>query len=149
MLKDKYNRMFAHFVVVLTGCLAAGSVWAVAQPPPELLSLPWIQIVVAGLIALWGGVGRTAVRAIEDAQELRDKPGVATGFNLRRELIRDLFVSSGIGFVVYLIGVHQAWDTWLLAPALWLGGYMGTKLLTALGSAVLTYIGQVASKEKP
>ena len=149
MPKQKTNRMFAHLFIVMTGCMAAGSVWAITQPPPELLALPWIQIAVAGLIALWGGVGRTAVRAIEDAQELRDKPGVLTGFNLRVELARDLFVSSGIGFVVYLLGVHHAWDTWLLAPALWLGGYMGTKLLTAFGSAVLSSITQIGNKEKP
>lgn len=143
----KFYRAFAHVFFVLTGCCAAGAVWAAVQPPPELLGLPWVQIGIAGVISLWGGVGRTSVRAIEDAQERRDKPGVATGFELKSELLKDFFVSSGIGFVVYLLGVHQEWDAWLLAPSLWLGGYMGTRLLSGMGDAVLTYLGKFAEQK--
>ena len=145
----KINRWFAHVFFAVTGSLAAGSVWAIAAPPPELLGLPWVQIAIAGLIALWGGVGRTAVRAIEDAQERRDKPGVATGFHLKSELLKDLFVSSGLGFFVYVLGTHQSWDQWLLAPALWLAGYMGTKLIASVSTAVLDQIANIAKKDKP
>ena len=141
-----FNRFFAHAFFVVTGCLSAASVWSAVTPPPELLGLPWIQIGIAGVISLWGGVGRTAVRAIEDAQQRRDKPEEPTGFKLKSELLKDLFVSSGIGFVIYLLGVHQTWDTWLLAPSLWMGGYMGTKLLGGMGDAVLNYLGQLAQK---
>ena len=148
MFKNKINRWFAHVCIVLTGCLASMAAWAALQPPPELLGLPWVQIGVAGIISLWGGVGRTAVRAIEDAQERLDKPDVVTGFRLKSELAKDLVVSSGIGFVVYLFGVHQDWSAWLLAPALWVAGYTGTKLLSGMSDAVLSYVGTV-NKDKP
>ena len=124
-------RAFAHLFIVLTSSLAACSVWAsVAQP--DLIALPWLQIAMAGVISLWGGVGRTAVRALEAAQMARATPPVDSGFHLGRELRTDLILSSGIGMIIYTIGAHHEWNTWLLAPALWLGGYMGTKFLDTL-----------------
>ena len=135
--------------IVLTGCLASLAAWGALQPPPELLGLPWLQIGIAGVISLWGGVGRTAVRAIEDSQERLDKPDVVTGFRLKRELIKDLFVSSGIGFIIYLAGHNLGWSASLLAPALWVSGYTGTKLLNGMSDAVLSYVERLANKDKP
>lgn len=146
MFKKNYTRWFAHFVIVMTGCLSAVSVWAVVQPPPDFLGLPWVQIAVAGIIALWGGIGRTAVRAIEDAQERRDKPVVPTAFNLKAEITKDVIVSSGLGFLIYLLGVQQQWDAWLIAPALWVSGYMGKNLITSISDAVQVYISQIGNK---
>lgn len=135
----KLYRAFAHFVIAGTSSLAACSVWAASQQP-DLLALPWLQIALAGVISLWGGVGRTAVRALEAAQLARAVPPVDDGFHLGRELRTDLVLSSGIGLVVYAVGAHQGWDTWLLAPALWLGGYMGTKLVNVLIEKALKFL---------
>ena len=141
MFKAKYYRLFAHILFALTGSLAAASVWAGLRVPPELHGFPWLQIAVAGVITLWGGVGRTAVRAVEDAQQRRDSPGVPTGFNLKSELLKDLYSSSGLGFFVYLVGASQGLEPWLLGPALWLSGYLGTK-------PVLDFIVKLSSKGK-
>lgn len=62
----------------------------------------------------------------------RATPPVDIGFHLGSVLRTDLVLSSGIGLIIYAIGVHREWDTWLLAPALWLGGYMGTKFVDML-----------------
>lgn len=148
MFNGKLNRCFAHLVFVVTGCFAATGVWAVAQPPPELLGLPWVQIAVAGLISLFGGVGQTAVRALEEAQRRKDKPDEATSFVLKHELLKDLFISAGLGLIIYSIGVRQQLNAELLASALWLSGYMGAKLLNGMSNFVLSYISRAAEKEK-
>ena len=138
-------RAFAHIFIVLTSSLAASSVWA-SVVQPDLLSLPWLQIAMAGIISLWGGIGRTAVRALEAAQMARATPPVDTGFHLGRELRTDLILSSGIGFIIYTIGTHYGWNTWLLAPALWLGGYMGTRLINASMEKALNVIANFGAK---
>lgn len=127
----KVYRAFAHIFISITSSMAACSVWA-AVPQPDLIALPWMQIAMAGVISLWGGIGRTAVRALEAAQMARATPPVDIGFHLGRELRTDLILSSGIGLVIYAVGASREWDTWLLAPALWLGGYMGTKFVDVL-----------------
>ena len=124
-------RAFAHIFITLTSSLAACSVWA-AVPQPDLIALPWPQIAMAGVISLWGGVGRTAVRALEAAQLARATPPVDAGFHLGRELRTDLILSSGIGLIIYAVGATREWDTWVLAPSLWLGGYAGTKFIDML-----------------
>ncbi len=141
----KVYRAFAHFVIAGTSSLAACSVWAGVQQP-DLLALPWMQIAMAGVISLWGGIGRTAVRALEAAQLARATPPVVNDFHLASELRTDLFLSSGIGLVIYAFGAHQQWDTWVLAPALWLGGYMGTKLVNVLIEKALKFLSSVGVK---
>ena len=149
MSKTKLNRWFAHTVIAAMGCSSAMSVWAVVQPPPELLGLPWLQIAIASLISLFGGIGQTAVRALEDAQERKDKPDQVTGFNLKNELIKDLFISAGLGLIIYSVGIRQELNAELLASALWLSGYMGAKLLAGMSNFVLTYLGRLAEKDRP
>lgn len=141
----KFYRAFAHIVIASSGSLAACSVWATVQQP-DLIALPWTQIAMAGVISLWGGVGRTSVAALEAAKLARGTPPVDNGFNLRRELATDLLISSGIGLVIYAFGARQQWDTWLLAPALWLGGYMGTKLVNLLIERAMKFIAEFGAK---
>ena len=148
MLKNKYV-LFAHIVIVLTGCMAAASAWAIVREPPNLLALPWLQIAGAGLIALWGGVVRTSIKAVDDARRRIDKPNEPTGFSLKNELVKDFFLSSGLGFAIFLFGYRSDWDDELLAAALFIGGYLGTQLIVAAGDLVLGQIANMTKKDKP
>lgn len=130
-------RLFAHLFFVVSGMLSASAVWA-AVAPADLSSLPWPQIGIGVLLALWGGLTRTAERALEASRAARDSP--PSLFDLRNELLKDLVVSSGIGFLIFLVGAWQEWGVWLLPAALWLAGYLGTRLLSGLGDAALTYL---------
>lgn len=138
-------RAFAHVFIALSCSLAACSVWAGVQQP-DLLGLPWLQIAMAAVISLWGGIGRTAVRALEAAQMARAVPAVDTGFHLASELRTDLILSSGLGLMIYAAGTRFEWDAWVLASALWLGGYMGTKLINAAMEKTLNLISNFGAK---
>lgn len=137
-------RLFAHVFFVATGCFSSSVVWA-AFAPADLTGLPWPQILVGVMLALWGGVTRTAENALEASKAARDSQAPAV-FDLWHELGRDLIVSSGIGFIVYLVGAWQEWGVWLLGAALWLAGYLGTKFLSAAGDAVLLAIARKVEK---
>jgi len=130
-------RLFAHWFFAFTGCVSSATVWA-AVAPADLSGLPWAQILIGVALALWGGLTRTAERALEASKVARDKP--PGDFDLRAELIKDLIVSSGIGFLMFSIGAWQEWGVWLLGSTLWLSGYLGTRLLAGMGEAALAYI---------
>lgn len=131
------QRLLAHLFFAVSGCFSSGMVWAVVAPS-NLVGLPWPQIAVGVALSLWGGLTRTAERALEASKSARDNPPV--DFDLRNELIKDLIVSSGIGFMVFAIGSWQEWGVWLLGSALWLSGYLGTRLLAGLGEAAMSYL---------
>lgn len=130
-------RVLAHWFFAVTGCISSGAVWS-AVAPSDLSGLPWPQIAVGVALALWGGLTRTAERALEASKAARDNP--PGEFDLRHELLKDLIVSSGIGFLVFALGSWQSWGVWLLGSSLWLSGYLGTRLLAGLGEAALAYV---------
>lgn len=130
-------RGIAHAFFAITGCVSSGAVWAVVAPE-TLGTLPWPQIFIGIALSLWGGLTRTAERALEASKLARDDK--ETVFYLWHELPRDLIVASGVGFLVFAIGSWQMWGVWLLGSALWLSGYLGTRLLAGLGEAALTYL---------
>ena len=127
-------RAWAHAFFALSGCVSSGAVWAVVAPQ-DLAGLPWPQIVIGVLLSLWGGLTRTAERALEASKAARDNP--PGDFHLAHELGRDLIVASGVGFLMFAIGSWQEWGVWWLGSALWLSGYLGTRLLAGLGEAAL------------
>lgn len=130
-------RTVAHWFFALSGSMSSGAVWAVVAPS-DLVGLPWPQIVVGVLLSLWGGLTRTAERALEASKAARDNP--PGDFQLWHELGRDLIVASGVGFLMFAIGSWQGWGVWLLGSALWLSGYLGTRLLAGLGEAAMSYL---------
>ena len=131
-------RMLAHWFFAISGSVGSGAVWAQLATPGDLVGLPWPQIAIGVLLALWGGITRTAERALEASKAARDNP--PGDFDLRSELIKDLIVSSGIGFLIFAVGSWQEWGIWMLGSALWLAGYLGTRLLAGLGEAALAYL---------
>jgi len=131
-------RTLAHWFFAISGCISSSAVWALTAPPGDLVGLPWPQIFIGVMLALWGGITRTAERALEASKAARDNPPGT--FDLRGELFKDLIVSSGIGFLIFAVGSWQEWGVWLLGSALWLAGYLGTRLLAGLGKAALDYL---------
>lgn len=129
---------FAHLFFVVTGMLSASAVWAAVGVPPNLTGLPWPQIGLGIVLALWGGATRTAERALEARRSPPTEP--PTIFVLKEELLKDVIVSSGIGFLVFLLGASLEWGVWVLPAALWLGGYLGSRLLAGMGEAALSYL---------
>ena len=94
--------------------------WAAAAAP-DLIALPWAQIGVGAVLALWGGLTRTADRAL--TAYTRGQP-----FLLLPELAKDLVMATGAGFCTYVWGSWQAWGPWQTAGALWAAGYLGALL---------------------
>lgn len=130
-------RLLAHLFFVVSGCFSSGMVWAVVAPS-DLAGLPWPQIAIGVALSLWGGLTRTAERALEASKSARDGPHME--FDLWGELVKDVIVSSGIGFLVFAIGSWQEWGVWMLGSALWLAGYLGTRLLAKLAESALASI---------
>lgn len=130
-------RALAHWFFAISGSVSSGAVWAVVAPS-DLTGLPWPQIIVGIMLSLWGGLTRTAERALEASKAARDNP--PGSFQLAHELGRDLVVAGGVGFLMFAVGSWQEWGVWLLGSALWLSGYLGTRLLAGLGEAALGYL---------
>lgn len=115
--------------------LILGLGWAAtalaASAAPDLTSLPWAKIGFGTALALWGGLTCTAQRIVKDM-----RAGIAVG-PIAPALFLDLIVSGGNGFVVYGVGAWQEWGVWMVAIALFLGGYAGTRVLDAATDRLL------------
>lgn len=122
-------RTLVTLLIALGSCATAV---AASQVPPDLAGLPWVQIGIGAALSLWGGLTRTAERALEAVKA--DPPQV---FRIWLELGKDVIVSSGVGFLTFALGAWQEWGVWMLGAALWLGGYTGARLLSRFGDAWL------------
>jgi len=124
------------FVLVLLGLgwVTTAAALAVAASPASLVDLPWAQIAIGCLLALWGGMARTAAR-------IRSTSNAEDGaLRLWRELVKDVVAASLIGFITFAVSAWQSWDVWLLAIMLPLGGYGGARLLEPMADAALDRI---------
>lgn len=125
---EPYRRLVLLLIGLGCGCTA----FAAQTMSPDLAGLPWVQIGIGSLLSLWGGLTRTAERALEAIKAEPPQP-----FRLWIELLKDLIVSSAAGFLTFAIGAWQEWGVWLLAAALFMAGYLGARLLARLGDAWL------------
>ena len=108
-------------LLVFACCLGwTVTAWA-AYESPDLIALPWAQIAVGSILALWGGLTRTADRALVAATK-------AEPFRLGQELTKDVLMSAGAGFCTYAWGAFSEWGAWQTAGALWAAGYLGALL---------------------
>lgn len=143
----KVTRILAHLFFIVWGCLSSVSALAAASNSAELSALPWSQIGLGSLLSLWGGITSTAEKALEFAKIPQNKRGGAE-FLLTRELLKDVIVSSGIGFLIFGAGVTFEWGVWTMGTALWLGGYAGTRFLIALRDAGISWVTRKGADQK-
>ena len=99
------------------------SVWALDQTKSfDIAGWNWLQILLCGVICLWGSMART---------NQREKLAGAKWTRLETvmEMFRDAWRSSVIGAVLYFMASAQSWNDWQLGGALLLAGYMGPAAL--------------------
>lgn len=104
----------------------ASATVAVVQGIPDLVGLPWAQIVVGSAISGWGGATATLGRYL--AAEYDGRP-----FRWRLEVVRDAAVSVTVGTGAYLAGAWYGLGPLSLGLVLLVSGYGGVRVLgTAL-----------------
>lgn len=117
----------------VAACLMTG--WTVAYAsvtalPPQLVELPWIQMLIGVLIASWGGATATLQRYLAAQYEGRT-------FHWRGEAAKDAMVSGTVGVGTYLAGWVQSLSTASLGLCLLLAGFLGVRLLTVVSDKFL------------
>jgi len=119
-LQQRLRRFFVVYML-----LAWGSAWAVIDHvAPDLLALPWAQALVGVGVSWVGGFAATLGRMVTAAYDSRP-------FRHGPEFARDGAVSVVIGLSGYWGGMSQSMSPALLALVLLLGGYAGTRTLSA------------------
>jgi len=88
-----------------------------------LATIPWISVCISGAISLWGGM----IATLQKLSDITLKKKL-----LKVEVLKDLLASIAAGFVAYSLGMWGEWNVWLLATALLIAGYGGSKILDAL-----------------
>ena len=132
----EFNRFL--FAVVFI-CLTTG--WSIAYAtvevlPPQLVDLPWVQMMIGVLIASWGGATATLQRYLAATYE--SKP-----FHWRGETAKDVMVSGTVGIGTYLAGWVQSLSTATLGLCLLLAGFLGVRLLTTVSDKFLRQLDKV------
>jgi hypothetical protein len=119
------------FGVLLCGW---GLAWAsVETMPPNLLSLPWVQVLVGVLIASWGGATATLGRYLTATYDSRP-------FHWRLEAVRDGCVSITVGAGSYFGGAWYGLSPMVLGLVLLLAGYLGVRILSGAADRLLSLI---------
>jgi hypothetical protein len=136
MMRKRDRTPLRQLVALLLGFGWATTVFAaqIVGADMDLVTLPWLQIGLGCALSLWGGLTRSAERALES------RPAGAEPFRLTAELRRDFFVSSSCGLVTFLLGAWQQWNVWMLGLALWAAGYIGARFLAAVSDAILARV---------
>ena len=111
---------------IVTLLLLAG--WTIAYAsmealPPNLFSIPWLQVLIGATVAAWGGATATLGRYLTAQYEAR-------AFHWRTEAVKDIFVSVTVGMLTYLAGWVQTWHIANLGMALLLAGFLGVRVLS-------------------
>jgi hypothetical protein len=114
---------------------AAWASLTVVDDVVDLLGLPWLQAGVGVAIALLGGVTATLGRYLESRYDGRP-------FLLRLEMTKDCSVSAVVGLGTYFAGGGgvYAMPPMALGLVLLLGGYAGTRLLSAAVDRLLASV---------
>lgn len=110
--------------------------WAsvnVIQTFPDLTGLPWVQVLLGGMIASWGGATTTLGRYLRAQVESRP-------FYWKVEVARDLVVSITVGAGAYFAGAWYGLGPLELSLALLVAGVVGAQLLTTAGDIALHFL---------
>lgn len=121
-------RHLANIIVCLWGALwTTLAVAQVVETNKELVSLPWMSVLIAGGIAAWGGFVVTLNRVNDDIT--------------KREFIiwffKDLVSAMVAGWFIFFVGGWLQANIWLQATALLAAGYGGSKVLDAASKRLI------------
>lgn len=89
----------------------------------SLANLPWISVLISGLLSFWGGLIATLQKMTDLTVEQK---------MIKTAIFKDLLASIAAGFIAYNLGMWGEWNVWLLATALLVAGYGGSRILDAL-----------------
>ena len=123
-------RLAALFLFAFVGTVVA----AETQPIYLHQLLPWLSILVAGAIAVWGGLTNTTLRKLTREQ-------------LLWSALRDGFVASGAGFVMFNLAMWVQWNLWLMSATIYIAGFLGARFLSAVGERLLDVVKNTGRKE--
>lgn len=117
--------------------LVVSATWAAESElaPVFLHQLPWVSIVIAGIIAIWGGLTRTTTRHLTRGEVL------AMAF-------KDSFIAAGCGFVAFNLASWAQLNIWLMATVIYIAGWLGAKFLSAVSDRILEAIRTAGRTEK-
>jgi hypothetical protein len=120
--------------------IALGMGWALSwagveaiRAEPNLIQLPWLQILVGVAIASWGGATATLGRYLAASYEARP-------FHWKTEALRDGFVSATVGSGSYMGGWWYGLPPMLLGLVLLLAGYLGVRILSGAAERLLAMV---------
>ena len=133
----------SRFLTVCIGLGFSATVLA-ATSAADLTALPWGQIAVGTMLALWGGLTHTAQRMVSTLR-MGGAPAEAMGY----AIVVDLLVSCGNGFVLFLLGAWNEWNVWQLAISLFAGGYAGTRLMDFAVETLMSRLGAAQAAKAP
>lgn len=122
--------------VLVVGWVVASATVHAAQASPDLIALPWLQIVLGCWIAAWGGAAATLTRYLASQYEQRP-------FLVRAEIVKDGLVSGIVGGGTYMTGALYELAPMLIGLLLLLAGWAGVRLLNLAADRLLA---SVASK---
>lgn len=124
-----YKQM-THIFVSLWGALWTSIAYAQVVDPASLQALPWISVLIAGGIAMWGGLVVTLNRLDH----------VCSVDEFLKWLARDLIGAAVAGWFIYFVGEWANWNVWFQALSLLTAGYGGSKILDAASKRLIKQI---------
>lgn len=123
-------KAFIDLLLVFWGTVWTGVAYAQSVYPESLQALPWVSVLIAGGMAMWGGLVVTVNRL--DAIQTRGE--------LMRWLIRDLIGAAVAGWFIYFVGQWAHWNVWLQALSLVAAGYGGSKVLEVASKRLIKLV---------
>ena len=115
--------------------LTSAAVAAAETNPIYLHQLPWLSILIAGLIAIWGGLTRTTTRKL-------------TREELAIQAFKDGFVAAGCGFLAFNLAMWAQFNIWLMASFIYIAGWLGARFLSAVGDRFLEAVKSVGKDKE-
>lgn len=123
------TRAVSFFIIVFGAFWSMNSYSSVMQAQ-TLQDLPWLSVLIAGGVAIWGGL-------VVSLNRLDDDVPRATFI---RWLAKDLVGAIVAGWFVFFLAGWAEWNIWLQATALLAAGYGGSKILDAASKRLVKVI---------
>ena len=121
------SKHLAYLFVSMWGAFWTSLAYAQAVDPVSLQFLPWASVIIAGGIAMWGGLVVTLNR-LDHVYSTRE---------FLKWLVRDLIGAAVAGWFIYFVGEWANFNIWFQALSLLAAGYGGSKVLEAASKRLI------------